>query len=253
MNGNAYSNPYVTAAEAGPIERSQFIRRTYMHLAGAILAFAALEAVFLNSAIAPAMMNLMVGGKFSWLIVLGLFMGVSWLAESWARSGASMAMQYAGLALYVVAQAIIFIPLLYVAAFYSSPEVIPMAAMITGGLFLGLTGVVVTTRIDFSFLRGVLVIGGFVALGVIVASILFGFNLGTFFAGAMVVFAAAAILYNTSASFGTTDRSIRGGIALPVRFGRTPLLVYPPHPSLVPALAQVGKSQAVDTTPPQMA
>ena len=46
MNGSAYSNPYVTAAEAGPIERSQFIRRTYMHLAGAILAFAALEAVF---------------------------------------------------------------------------------------------------------------------------------------------------------------------------------------------------------------
>lgn len=99
MNGDAYSNPYLSAAAAGPIERGQFIRRTYIHLAGAILAFAALEAVFLNSAIAPAMMNLMVGGKYSWLIVLGLFMGVSWLAESWARSGASMAMQYAGLAL----------------------------------------------------------------------------------------------------------------------------------------------------------
>ena len=55
MNGNVYSNPYVTAAEAGPIERSQFIRRTYLHLAGAILAFTALEAVFLNSAIAPTM------------------------------------------------------------------------------------------------------------------------------------------------------------------------------------------------------
>jgi FtsH-binding integral membrane protein len=187
-----------------------------MHLAGAILAFAALEAVFLNSAIAPAMMNLMVGGKFSWLIVLGLFMGVSWLAESWARSGASIAMQYAGLALYVVAQAVIFIPLLYVAAFYSSPEIIPMAAMITGGLFLGLTGVVVTTRIDFSFLRGVLVIGGFVALGVIVASILFGFNLGTFFAGAMVVFAAAAILYNTSGIFRDyrTDQYVAASLSL---------------------------------------
>jgi FtsH-binding integral membrane protein len=225
MNGNAYSNPYVTAAEAGPIERSQFIRRTYMHLAGAILAFAALEAVFLNSAIAPAMMNLMVGGKFSWLIVLGLFMGVSWLAESWARSGASMAMQYAGLALYVVAQAVIFIPLLYVAAFYSSPEIIPMAAMITGGLFLGLTGVVVTTRIDFSFLRGVLVIGGFVALGVIVASILFGFDLGIFFAGAMVVFAAAAILYNTSGIFRDyrTDQYVAASLSL---FASVALLLW---------------------------
>ena len=216
MNKNAYGNPYVAAADAGATERSQFIRRTYMHLAAAILAFVALEAVFLNSPIAPTMMKLMVGSQFSWLIVLGLFMGVSWLADNWARSGASMALQYAGLALYVVSQAIIFIPLLYVAAFYSSPEVIPMAAMITVGLFLGLTGVVVTTRIDFSFLRGVLVIGSFLALAFIVASILFGFNLGTFFAGVMVVFAAAAILYSTSAIFRDyrTDQYVAASLSL---------------------------------------
>lgn len=216
MNEKAYDNPYVTAADAGASERSRFLRRTYMHLAGAILAFAALEALFLSSPIAPAMIKLMVGSQYSWLIVLGLFMGVSWLAESWARSGASMAMQYAGLALYVVAQAIIFIPLLYVAAFYSSPDVIPMAAMITVGLFLGLTGVVVTTRIDFSFLRGALIIGSFVALGFIVASILFGFNLGTLFAGVMVVFAAAAILYSTSAIFRDyrTDQYVAAALSL---------------------------------------
>jgi FtsH-binding integral membrane protein len=216
MNQGAYTNPFVVAAEAGPIERSRFIRKTYAHLAGAILAFVALEAIFLNSAFAPAMIKLMVGGKYSWLIVLGLFMGVSWLAESWANSGASMAMQYAGLALYVVAQAVIFVPLLYVAAFYSSPEVIPMAAMITIGLFLGLTAVVVTTRVDFSFLRGALVVGGFVALGTIVASIVFGFNLGTLFAGIMVVFAAAAILYSTSNVFlhYRTDQYVAAALSL---------------------------------------
>jgi FtsH-binding integral membrane protein len=216
MKTNVYGNPYVIAADAGAAERSRFVRRTYMHLAAAILAFAALETVFLNSPLAPAMMKLMVGTQFSWLIVLGLFMAVSWLADNWARSGASMALQYAGLALYVVSQAIIFIPLLYVAAFYSSPEVIPMAAMITGGLFLGLTGVVVTSRVDFSFLRGVLVIGSFVALGFIVASILFGFNLGTFFAGAMVAFAAAATLYSTSAIFRDyrTDQYVAASLSL---------------------------------------
>ncbi|HEY5812426.1 MAG TPA: Bax inhibitor-1 family protein [Terrimicrobiaceae bacterium] len=216
MNQGAYRNPFVVAADAGPAERSQFIRRTYMHLAGAILAFVALEAVLLNSPIAPAMMKLMVGGNFSWLIVLGLFMGVSWLAQSWALSGASLALQYAGLGLYIVAEAIIFIPLLYVAAFYSSPDVIPMAAMISIGLFLGLTGVVVTTRIDFSFLRGFIVIGGFVALGIIVASILFGFNLGVIFAGAMVLFAAAAILYSTSNVFlhYRTDQYVAASLSL---------------------------------------
>jgi FtsH-binding integral membrane protein len=216
MNEKAYNNPYVAVADAGASERSRFIRRTYLHLAGALLAFTTLEAVFLSSPVAPALINLMVGSQYSWLIVLGLFMGVSWLAESWARSGVSVAMQYAGLALYVVAQAVIFIPLLYVAAFYSSPEIIPMAAMITGGLFLGLTGVVVTTRIDFSFLRSALVIGGFVALGFIVASILFGFNLGTFFAGAMVVFASIAILYSTSAIFRDyrTDQYVAASLTL---------------------------------------
>jgi FtsH-binding integral membrane protein len=216
MNQRAYTNPFVVVAEAPPIERSRFIRRTYAHLAAAILAFVALEAVFLNSAMAPAMIKLMVGTQYSWLIVLALFMGVSWLAESWANSGASLALQYAGLALYVVAQAIIFIPILYVAAFYSSPEVIPMAAMITIGLFLGLTAVVVTTRIDFSFLRGALIVGSFVALGTIVASILFGFNLGTFFAGIMVLFAGAAILYSTSNVFlhYRTDQYVAASLSL---------------------------------------
>ena len=216
MNKNVYGNPYLAAADAGATARSRFIRRTYMHLALAIFAFAGLEAVFLNSPVAPAMMKLLAGSQYSWLIVLGLFMGVSWLAESWARSGASMALQYAGLAIYVVSQAIIFIPLLYVAAFYSSPDIIPMAAMLTGGLFLGLTAVVVTTRIDFSFLRGILIIGSFVALGFIVCSILFGFNLGTFFAAAMVVFAAAAVLYNTSAIFRgyRTDQYVAAALSL---------------------------------------
>lgn len=199
MNQSSSRNPYLSVADSAPVERSQFIRRTYMHLAGAILLFIGLEAVLLNSPIAPVMMKAMTGSQYGWLIVLGLFMGVSWLAQKWAVTGASKAMQYAGLGLYVVAQAVIFIPLLYVAANYSSPDVIPMAAITTLGLFLGLTGVVVLTRVDFSFLRSVLVIGGFVALGVIVASILFGFQLGILFSGIMVVFASVAILYNTSA------------------------------------------------------
>jgi FtsH-binding integral membrane protein len=198
MSDNAYQNPYISVADSAPSDRGQFIRRTYAHLAGAILAFIALEFVLFNLPFTPELMKLMVTGKFSWLIVMGLFMGASWLAQSWANSGASKPMQYAGLGLYVVAQAIIFVPLLYVAVMYSSPTVLPMAALMTLGLFLGLTGVVVLTRVDFSFLRSVLIIGGFVAMGVIVASILFGFDLGILFSGIMVVFASAAILHDTS-------------------------------------------------------
>jgi FtsH-binding integral membrane protein len=107
-------------------------------------------------------------------------------------------MQYAGLALYVVAEAIIFLPLLYIAAYFSSPNVIPTAGIVTALLFGGLTYIAFTTRRDFSFLGNVLSLGGFVALGVIIASMLFGLNLGVFFAGLMVAYAGAAILYNTS-------------------------------------------------------
>ncbi len=216
MNDNAYNNPYISVAESAPLDRSQFIRRTYAHLAGAILAFIALEVVLFNLPFTPELMQLMVKGQYSWLIVMGLFMGASWLAQSWANSGASKAMQYAGLGLYVVAQAIIFVPLLYVAVFYSSPDVLPMAALMTVGLFLGLTGVVVLTRVDFSFLRSVLMIGGFIALGVIVASIIFGFNLGILFSGIMVVFAAAAILYDTSNIMRNyrTDQYVAASLAL---------------------------------------
>lgn len=213
---DAYSNPYLSAAQSEPSERSRFIRRTYAHLAVAILVFAGLEAILLNSPLAPAMMKFMTGGKYSWLIVLGAFMGISWLAQTWAQSGAGLGVQYLGLAVYVVAEAIIFVPLLYVAAFYSSPDVIPMAAMVTGGLFLGLTAIVMMTRIDFSFLRSVLTIGGFVALGVIAAGIVFGFNLGTFFSGVMVLFAGAAILYHTSNVFQNyrTDQYVAASLTL---------------------------------------
>ncbi len=198
MNDNAYNEPYLSVAEAAPVDRSQFIRRTYAHLAGAVLAFVAIETLLLMSPFAQMMMKLMSGGSLSMLIVFGLFMGASWLAQSWANSGASKGMQYAGLGLYVLAQAVIFVPILFVAINYSSPQVLPMAAVMTLGLFLGLTGVVVLTRVDFSFLGSILMIGGFIALGVIVASIIFGFNLGILFSGIMVVFAAAAILYDTS-------------------------------------------------------
>ncbi|HEY8562185.1 MAG TPA: Bax inhibitor-1 family protein [Pyrinomonadaceae bacterium] len=186
-----------SAADAAPQERASFIRKTYLHLAAAILAFIGLEVILFSSGIAQTIASAMFG--FSWFIVLALFMGVSFLANWWANSSTSKAMQYLGLALYVVAEAVIFIPLLYIAAYYSGNEnTILKAGVVSLGLFAGLTATVFITRKDFSFLGPILAIGGFIALGFIAASLLFGFSLGGVFAFIMVGFAATAILFSTS-------------------------------------------------------
>ncbi len=199
QNSHHYSrtgNPF-TVAQAEPDARALFIRRTYGHLAGAILAFAVITAGLLQWEGAAGLAGTMTTG-YNWLIVIGVFMAVSWVADKWARSDASTTTQYMGLGLYIVALSLIFLPLMYVAAYYSSPDVIPTAGIITGLLFGGLTATAFITRKDFSFLRGVLTISFFVAIGVIVASIVFGFSLGVLFASVMVAVAGASILYTTS-------------------------------------------------------
>jgi FtsH-binding integral membrane protein len=197
-------NPYRTwgtiAAEAETSERTRFIRLTYLHLGGAVLAFMALEAFLLSlPGIGDIVMQVM-GARFGWLVVLGAFMGVSYIANSWANSSTSIGTQYLGLGLYVVAEAVIFLPLLYFAATFA-PEgsnVIAMAGMLTLVVFTGLTAIVFLTGADFSFLRTALMLGGFVALGVIVCAILFGFHLGLVFIAAMIALASGYILYDTS-------------------------------------------------------
>jgi FtsH-binding integral membrane protein len=206
-----------TAAQAASNERAAFIRRTYLHLAGALLLFVVLEYLLLNASFAKALTMKMMGSHMSWLVVLGLFMAVSWVAERWARSSTSLGMQYLGLGLYVVAEAIIFLPLLFIVVFVvKDPKIIPSAGLLTLTLFAGLTGTVFITRKDFSFLRGILMVGGFVALGVIVVAMLFGFSLGTFFSLAMVALAGGYMLYHTSNIMRhyRTDQHVSAALAL---------------------------------------
>ncbi len=190
-----------TAAEALPEQRARFIRRTYMLLAAAIAAFIVVEGFLFASGAAELIATLVFsGGAIGWLLVLGLFMVVSYIARSWATSETSTATQFLGLGIAVVAEAIIFVPLITVAAVRSSDPfaLLMKAGIVTIGLFLGITATVFITRSDFSFLGPILAIGGFAALGFIVASALFGFSLGSVFAFVMVAFAGTAILYETS-------------------------------------------------------
>jgi FtsH-binding integral membrane protein len=187
----------VSAAQAQASERAQFVRRVYMHLAGAVLALIGIVAVLLNTVDNNAILQLMMGSQWSWLIVMGLFMAAGYVAQMWAQSQSSRAVQYAGLGLYVVAWAVMFLPLIIIAGRVAD-NIIPQAGILTGVVFGGLTLSVFVTRKDFSFLAPVISIGFMIAFGVIICAMLFGFSLGLFFCFAVVALISASILYNTS-------------------------------------------------------
>jgi FtsH-binding integral membrane protein len=199
---NSSFNPYaVGSVSEAPLEtRTDFVRKTYTHLAGAIGVFALLEWVLLSIVPKEAVLGLLASSSYSWLMVLGAFMVVSWIANKWAYGGASKTMQYAGLGLYVVAEAVIFLPMLMIATLYD-PAAIGKAGIVTGFMVLGLTAIAFTTKKDFSFLGGMLKIGFLVALGLVVASIFMpglASGMGLWFSIAMIVLASGSILYNTS-------------------------------------------------------
>lgn len=175
--------------------RSAFIWRTYGHLAGAILAFCAIETYLFENGYAEQIAQRLLG--VNWLLILGAFMIVGWLASHTAHRVESKPLQYAALAAFVIAEAIIFVPLLYLAVSLE-PAIVESAAGVTLLGVAGLTAVAFITRKDFSFLRGILAWGGILALVAIASSVLFGFHMGTWFSIAMIGFAGAAVLYDTS-------------------------------------------------------
>ncbi len=194
---NPYQSPGTFAAHAAADERSDFLTKTYLHLAGAIGLFVILETVLLAMPGIDGLASVMIGGRFSWLVVIGLFMLVSHVAERWAQSAVNSTTQYMGLGLYVVAEAVIFLPLLCIAR-RVAPDAIPAAGLATLALFGGLTAIVFVTRKDFSFLRTVLLFGGLAAMGLIVVAAVFQFALGPIFTYAMIALACGYILYHTS-------------------------------------------------------
>jgi FtsH-binding integral membrane protein len=208
---SAYAFPI--AAQASETERAAFIRRTYAHLAGAVAAFAGLEAVLVNIPGIEGVVGLML---HAWWVVILLAVVAGWLADYWAQSAASPGMQYMGLGLYVVVEAIVFLPLLYIAQHFVGEHVIASAGIFTVAIFAGLTVAVFITRSDFSYLGPILSCAGFLVMGLIVCSFFFPLMLGTWFSFAMVGLSCAYILYYTSNVLHhyRTDQHVAAALAL---------------------------------------
>jgi FtsH-binding integral membrane protein len=190
-------------ATIGVSDRVDFLRKTYGLLGAALIGFALI--CFGMMRFMPELSfrwTVWALSGFNWLLVVGMFVVVGMISDRLARSESSRGLQYLGLALGVVAYGFIFQPMLWYVfvklGVSGGASLITQAALITLAIFVGLTATVFITKKDFSFLRGALMIASFAALGIIIASILFGFNLGGLFAGVMILLMAGYILYETS-------------------------------------------------------
>lgn len=210
-------------ATLGVSDRVAFLRKTYAHLGVSLIAFAALTGGLIRFApkISWGFSKWALQGRWTWLAVLGLFMVVGYVAERLARSDTSKGLQYAGLGLFIAAESFLLQPMIWILMLkFGNPEtmfvmtstgtdiipalsgqaasILTQAVVITLSIFIGLTLVVFMTKKDFSFMRGVLAICSFAALGVILASMMFGFHLGAIFSGLMILLMAGYILFQTS-------------------------------------------------------
>ena len=160
------------------VQRVAFYRKTYAHVAIGVLVFIVFEFLLLQSETIVNFALSMTQG-FKWLLMLGGFMLVTTYAEGMALKTQDKKKQYLAFGLYILAEAFIFVPLIFMAAYYtdSGSEILNQAAIVTLGLFTGLSAVVLLTKKDFSFLKTGLTIGFFVAIGLIVAGMIFGFSL----------------------------------------------------------------------------
>lgn len=204
---NTFENKVLLSETSNQI-RVDFYKKTYAHVAGGILLFVLFEYFLLQSSMVVEFMLSMTEG-WKWLIMLGGFMFITNYAESTALKTSDKNMQYLAYVIYIFAEALIFVPLLFFAIYYTEGvALVQQAAIVTLTLFVGISAVVFITKKDFSFLKAGLTVGFFIAIGLIIAGTLFGFDLGLWFSVAMCILAGGTILYQTSNlvnKFGTED------------------------------------------------
>lgn len=190
---------HIPVATLDVAARSTFMVRVYQHLMAAIVAFVAIEALLINLGVASAMYDWFEGNGYMWLALLGGFMVGSWIATNAAHDILDPSRQYAGLFGLAGLYALLFAPFLHYVFDVRTDggATVGAAAVITAFGFAGLTAVGLTTRNDLSFLRPLVLWGMVSALVLILAAVLFGFELGVWFSVAMITLAGASILYQT--------------------------------------------------------
>jgi modulator of FtsH protease len=182
------SNIAISGSEAGILATNKMLRNTYMLLSMTLLfsAMTAGAAMYLNLP-QPGMLITMVG-----------YFGLLFLTTKFSNSGLGLVFVFAltgfmGLTLGPILN-------MYTQAFSNGHELIITALGGTGVIFLGLSGYALTTRKDFSFMAGFLMVGVLVAFLAGIAAMFFAIPALSLAVSAMfILLMSGMILFQTSA------------------------------------------------------
>ena len=177
----------ISTRAAGAVSINKVLRNTYM-LLGMTLAFSALMA-----GVSMAMGAPYLGPIVTLVGFFGLIFAVHKTADS------SLGLLFTFLLTGFMGFTIGPIINIYL-SMANGPSLVTSALGTTAAAFVGLSAFAVITRKDFSFLSGFLVVGFFVLMGAVVLSLFFDLSaFSVAISSAFVLFASAAILWQTSA------------------------------------------------------
>jgi modulator of FtsH protease len=184
MNLNKVSTAQV---EAGVLETNKVLRNTYLLLSMTLLfsAFTAWLSMYLQ--LPP----------FGMLLTLGGYMGLLFLTSIYSNRTLGIVFIFA----FTGFMGLTLGPILnhYIHAFANGQQLILTALGGTGAIFLGLSGYALTTRKDFSFIGGFLMVGMLVAFLAGLGAIFFTIPALSLAVSAMfVLLMSGMILYQTS-------------------------------------------------------
>ena len=185
----AYLEPTVirTRRTGAVLATNKLIRNTYALLA-MTLAFSALTAGI------AVMINM---PPLHWLLTIGGYFALLFLTAKTANSAMGLVCIFAltGFMGLTLGPIISF----YLHAFSNGPQLVMMAFGGTAAIFVGLSGYALTTKRDFSFLGGFLMVGILVAFLAGIAALVFSFPALSLAVSAMfILLMSGFILYQTS-------------------------------------------------------
>jgi FtsH-binding integral membrane protein len=203
----------VSVAQSATPVRLAFIRKVYTLFSCSMLIWAGTTALAMsNDAVLNGFLSILGTGIIGWV----LFMAVMFMILR--LTAASFPLNIIGLGVFALLEGLITAPFILVATnsiglaadgvsieavvTSSTLAITGQAFFLTAAIFGSITAYVLTTKKDFSFMRGAVALGFGLALGLILISFYWSgaANIvgGTGFAAAMVVLFAGFMLYDTS-------------------------------------------------------